>query len=412
MRQYINENTERSQYRLVIAALVILVRMCVGIIWASAGPLLPLIMQEYGTSRSTVSWYASIVSIVMVTLIVPIGIIGRKTRVKRLFAVGAFLQSAGIIAPFCSNFALLILTRALFGLGIAITIPVAAAIIVQWFDARELPLVNGLIMTFVNLGNAISLAATIPITKALYWRAPLALYGGIAFIVASSWLLLGKEQQAITLNDPNSDSKLPMTIGSVLKKKTTLLLAFSLVGPFCLSTAISSWLPTYYHEAFGMPLAKASSITALIALTGTIACLFGGILPMRIGLRRPFLVVSGLLTGLAALGCFMFNNLVIILISVLLFGVFSSLALPSIFTIPMELPDVTPRLGTVALALTLAAGNFGAFMGPLIVGYLADWTGSYLPGFVACSVLSFSLFIGGLLLPETGPRAKQRPSQL
>jgi hypothetical protein len=42
------------------------------------------------------------------------------------------------------------------------------------------------------------------------------------------------------------------------------------------------------------------------------------------------------------------------------------------------------------------------------VGYLADYTGSYLPGFIFCCVLSLSLFIGGLLLPETGPgRAKK-----
>ena len=42
----------------------------------------------------------------------------------------------------------------------------------------------------------------------------------------------------------------------------------------------------------------------------------------------------------------------------------------------------------------------------LLVGYLADMTGSYLPGFIACAVFSLSLLIAGALLPETGPKAK------
>lgn len=73
----------------------------------------------------------------------------------------------------------------------------------------------------------------------------------------------------------------------------------------------------------------------------------------------------------------------------------------------MELPGVTPRTGVVVLAMALSVGHIGSFMGPIIVGYLADLTGSYIPGFLICSVLSLSLFFGGLLIPETGPKAKK-----
>jgi cyanate permease len=52
-------------------------------------------------------------------------------------------------------------------------------------------------------------------------------------------------------------------------------------------------------------------------------------------------------------------------------------------------------------------GNLGNFIGPLIVGYLADITGSYLPGFIICAVISLSLLVAGLLLQETGPKAKK-----
>jgi MFS family permease len=97
------------------------------------------------------------------------------------------------------------------------------------------------------------------------------------------------------------------------------------------------------------------------------------------------------------------------IIALAIYGVFGVIYMPSVLTIPMELPGMTPETGSLMLAFALGAGNLGGFIGPLIVGYLTDLTGSYLPGFFICCVLSLSLFVGGLLLPETGPNAKKTP---
>ena len=61
------------------------------------------------------------------------------------------------------------------------------------------------------------------------------------------------------------------------------------------------------------------------------------------------------------------------------------------------------------VAMMLVGGNLGNFMSPLIVGYLVDVTGSYLPGFIIFIVLSYVLMIAGILLPETGPRGRVIP---
>ncbi|MBM4433260.1 MAG: MFS transporter, partial [Chloroflexi bacterium] len=230
------------------------------------------------------------------------------------------------------------------------------------------------------------------------------------------WLVLGRESQRTMSNNPEvvSDKARvpgspPLSPGKVLRQKATFLLAFSLMGAFCLFTALASWLPTYYHQVFGMSLASASSVAAILTLVGIPACIVGGIVPMRLGLRKPLVVVSGLMVGLAGLGCFMVNNPVVVSVALAVYGIFGVIYTPSVFTIPMELPDMTPQTGSLVLALALAAGNLGSFMGPLIVGYLADLTGSYLPGFLICCLLSLSLLVGGLLLPETGPRAREKP---
>jgi len=51
-------------------------------------------------------------------------------------------------------------------------------------------------------------------------------------------------------------------------------------------------------------------------------------------------------------------------------------------------------------------GYLMAFLAPLIAGALRDATGSFIPGFVIFSLLSFSLVFGGMMLKETG-KAKQ-----
>ena len=55
------------------------------------------------------------------------------------------------------------------------------------------------------------------------------------------------------------------------------------------------------------------------------------------------------------------------------------------------------------VAMMLVGGNLGNFISPLMVGYLVDVTGSYLPGFLTFIVLSYILLLAGILLPETGP---------
>ena len=108
-----------NKYRFVIATIVILVRMMHGGIWASAGPMLPLIMQDFNISRSTVSWYASIVAIMMVLFTIPIGLVGVRMGTKRVFTLGALFPAACIAAFFISNFPALLVIRALFSIGIA-----------------------------------------------------------------------------------------------------------------------------------------------------------------------------------------------------------------------------------------------------------------------------------------------------
>lgn len=403
---------ENNRYRFIIIANIILARGCIGLIWASAGPLIPFMKQEFGVSQGSAGWFASIAPLTITLLALPVGIIGIRYSPKKTFAVGAVLQAAGILALFCNSYVPLLLTRVSFAAGTVIVASIGSSIVAEWVTSRELPLVNGITMSVVNLANAVAFVATVPIAMTLSWRAPIVIYGLLALTCAIAWFIFGKDrhpERVITKVAEQSSIELKPELSTrqALTQRSTILLALAVMGSWCLGNTIGAWLPTYYHEVFNMPLEKASSITAIITGTGVIFCILGGLLPQRIGRRKPFLIIPGVFMGLSALCAVLFNNMLIIILMVIMFGIFSSLQVPSLYTIPFELPNASPRTAAITLFAIQCGGNFGNFMGPLIAGYITDLTGSYLPGFVICAVFSLSLLAAGLLLPETGPAARK-----
>jgi cyanate permease len=122
--------------------------------------------------------------------------------------------------------------------------------------------------------------------------------------------------------------------------------------------------------------------------------------------RKPFLLAPGAILGLAGIGSFLFQNEAVIYSSVIVFGFFTFLYLPVLLTIPMELEGLSESQVSVAWATMLAVASGIAIIGPITVGFLTDSFGSFVPGFMLWAVLSSGLLLVGMMVPETGPRAR------
>jgi NNP family nitrate/nitrite transporter-like MFS transporter len=375
-----------------------------GGIWASAGSLLPFIIGAYGLSSGAAAWFASISPLAIIILTAPLALFASRFSPKKFFAVGAVLQAAGLLAPLCGSYFPLLLTRACYALGAGITFPLIPALASEWFPARQVPLVNGITLSFNTLGNALAFLFTVPIATTISWKPTISIYGAGALIVAVSWIFLGKDKSKAK-NGESSDvsvvsgNRPQLTVRQALTQRSTILMSLATMGCWGLGNSLGAWLPSYYHKVFNMPLGRASSITAIMTLVGTFACIAGGILPLRVRRRRPFLM------GLFAMVAVSFNNILVIGLSIACYGFLNSIYGPTLFTIPFELYRDSPRTAALVAFTVQIAGNVGNFIAPLTVGYLTDITGSYLPGFVISASLSLLMLMAGLLLPETGEGA-------
>ncbi len=387
-----------SRYRYVIGGLTVLSNLSFGLSFPAIAPVTPLILAEYGISRGMAGLLTGSVILVMSGFTIPAGLLVGRVGLKKLIGVAWFMAAAPALSFLADSFPALLVMRMMFGLSLAVILPAFGPLLMQWFRPRELPRINSLNFAMTTAGMALSTFITAPLAEAAGWKMVLSIYGIVALMGAFLWMWLAKVQQPT-----QSGGRLSLReVWSVLRDRTTLLLAFADAGPFAQYIALTTWLPTFYYEVHGMSLGAAGSAVGLAPLSGAVALVLAGVLSMRVVRRRPFLIIPGVVGGLAGFATFLLAGSGAVYPALLLLGFGGWFYLPLLFTIPMEAPDAVPERVSLVLATIGTLGGFLSFVAPLAVGMLTDALGSYIPGFAIFAVLSWSLVVAGVMLPETG----------
>ena len=396
-----------SPYRYVIGGLTLWAHFATGLSFQSVSPVLPLITDDYGINHTTAGVLVGIVMIIHGAFGIPGGIIVGRVGVWRIYTVSWFMMGALTLMALSPGFEGLMALRIIYGLGVAAMLPATGPLIMQWFRPREVPIITSLNIACVSLGIVVSVSTAAPLADLIGWETVLGIFGAVGLAGAFAWLVWGKaREEAWEAAAPLS----PKEIWSVLKNKTIFLLGLADTACFSMYVALTGWLPTFYNEARGMSLAEAGFLTSLLPFMGIFAVLLGGFLPLRIRPRRLFFIVPGVMAGVGGLGSFLIDNTAVTYFSVILMGLGAWLYVPSLLTLPIELPGMTPQKVALAWGWIMTASGVGTFIAPLVVGIMKDSTGSFTPGFLIFGLLAWFLFVAGFLLPGTGGRKAQPPS--
>ena len=395
---------KKSRYRFVIAGIILLFNLFYSANFSVVTPVLPLIIDDYQVSRGAASFLMSGVLIIQALFVIPGGLLAAKAPLKLVFAIGCVVASAMVLTFLADHFMVLLSLRLVHALAFVLIMPATAPILMRWFSVKELPLMNSLHMTFFILGIGIGTFASGPMSSAIGWQATLMVFGAAMLVVGAVWVAFGRVPPPAAVGSVRRVSIREMARS--VRSKTILLLGLADGAAFAQNLALTTWLPTYYNEVFGMSLTKAGSIVGLVSIVGVVASLTGGFLSARLGVRKPFLVIPGAVVGLAGMGCFLFQNEVVIYTAIIALGISSFIYLPVLMTIPMELKGISEGQVAVAWATMFAVASGIAIVGPMSVGFMTDWLGSFIPGFMLWAVLSWGLLVVGLMVPETGPRAR------
>jgi cyanate permease len=395
-----DDNKKVTGYRFIILGLVMVLSFSSGLTMIPFGPITPLIIDHYGVDNRSAGLLTSIIFLVHVLLAIPASTLVGRLSLKHMITIGGLLGSISLFTFIATNnFALLLGMRVVYGSGFILLFAAIAPMVMQWFKPRELPLVNGAFIVTASAGMAGSTFVVVPLSDLLGWESAISVFGGICLIGAVLWIVFGK---AFPVPVEERPMQIMTRVLGVLRSKNTLLIAAADVGPFAFITVCLAWLPTFYHQEYGMSLIKAGNLMGIMSTAGIAALVMASILSLRLFRRRPFLIAPGILIGFAGLGTFLVGDGIALYVVLVALGFASWFYLPVLMTIPMELYPDDPRRVSLTFASLMSIGGLANFVAVPIAGALFDSTGSLVPGLTVFAVMSWSLAISGWLLPETG----------
>jgi predicted MFS family arabinose efflux permease len=303
-----------------------------------------------------------------------------------------FLVLQGLARTFLSLF----LARFFFVLCHLISTPARPLLLQQWTAPPQYALLNavGLSLHSLLLAAAISSSAWL-ITTVGSWRLVYGIQSGFLGLQTLAWWIIAREDhapvQGLThaLSEPQ-----PTPLRALRAFPQGWLLGLTMLALSATWTALVTFLPTLLLEQHGMPPARSGPLLGCLYY-GLIPCaLLGGVLDKRVQHRKLLLWVPALCNTL--FGVLITYTSAPWLLMVLLTGVgVVWIVSPVMDVLPFEFPGIRPREVAVVTSLVKTCSGLGFALGPMIVGLVAQLTGSLQMGLlVLCMMTGVGVLAG------------------
>lgn len=376
---------------LVLIAAVLTFMLAFALAFAITSPSVPAFMREFGITDVEAALLMTVLSVAAAIMSIPAGILTDRWGPRRAALLSVMLMALGwIICAVAPNYTVILLGRAVIGLGGVTFSIVAPAAIVGWFPPREL----GTAMGIWALGMPVGLAWEIPLTGYIIasygWRTAY-LVGLVFSLIALGFTALAIKPGPLLPPPKPEAGKPPVSMAEAFKSLEVWKFSVAVllvIIPFQTIMAFYLWWLT----VVGYDEVTAASVAGLIGLVGIFAAPFSGWLSDRLGGRRKLVfTISAILLGLVL---FLIPSLtpgfLAIAITVLI-GLFSFMIPPHMFSIPTVL--VRPELAGTALGIVITFFYIAGIIGPPMVASIFASYG--LSG--AAMTIAICSILGGLV---------------
>lgn len=378
----------------IVEAIVFLSYVLFAMAWVGGTASMTAIMQSMEIdSLASASFISGAVTFAKIVGTFGAAWLAVKLGIKGAFFLSSILIAIGLLTPYSPNYEILLLSRFLMGLGGAFMIVYFNPIVMQWFEAKERPMINGLNAVAFNVGTGLILWLMADINALTGgWQASLTLFSIASFLVALVWLLVKFEQPA-TGDNAQEQSEQSYSYIEGLKDKFNWAYAFTYSG-----------LLTFYICLFTFYPKAGISQSAWVIGFGIIGTFAGMIYSKKVLQRLPVIRWSGLIMSISLFALSFSQDTLIQSLAAIVLGFFIFFPITALVSIPHELPNMTSARVTVVFSLFYSISYLAATLVLWLFGRLVDINnGDYSMSLFMVSVLSLTFFIGSYFLPETNP---------
>ncbi len=345
-------------------------------------PILPILQAYFGITHAETGLLSTLPLLLFASVSPFVSVAAARYGMPRLFALGLLLISVGTFIRSYTDLHGLYGGTILLSGGIAIANVLLPSFIKGYYAHHE-GAATGAFVTLMNGMNAVMSIAIVPLTLWLGWQAALGFWSVTALVWSLLWLAF--PQQATTQQQSHSYS-----LKEVFRHSAAWWVTLYLGTQSLVYFALVTWLP-YWVLAKGMTTADAGFYAFLFQLTGLP---FSFLAPLfATGPRRQWLAVAiCILYILGFIGIFVTRGTWWLTFSVALIGIAAG-ACFSLCTLAFSLRSASPLITSRMTGLGQALGYSLAALGPVGIGILYEWVGSWPPllfaYLIACFFLTF-----------------------
>lgn len=397
-------------------AALLMVCVATGIIMLGQGvisPVLPLYAKDFGVSAAMVGASISVFGLARMLLNLPAGFLSDRFGRRLLLVGGPAITALGsFLSAAAGDIWQLLAYRFVAGAGSAMFMTGAITLVTDIATpenrGRMLSLYQGSLLLGVSIGPAVGgLTAEL-----LGLRAPFVVVGALAAL-CTVWAVRAVPEThraaAPTANlVPDADGRAPPAAGVASLRLLFTNLGFTLISLVTFSIFFTragsrqTVLALEGNEQLGLSAGALGAIFAMMALLNLATIVPAGAWADRFGRKR--VVVPSTMLAAGALGLFaVTDSLALFLVAAVLLAIGMGLGGPAPAAYAADVIPAEAR--GVGMGLYRTYSDIGIVVGPPLMGWIVDATGSYgwSLGFNAILVAACSLAFG-LFARETVPR--------
>ncbi|HLA69003.1 MAG TPA: MFS transporter [Bacteroidota bacterium] len=315
--------------------------------------------------------------------------------------------------------------RFALGLGEAGNFPASIKTVAEWFPKKERALATGIFNAGSNVGAVITPLVVPWITITYGWQWAFIVTGLLGLFWLFWWWAGYKrpedhpkvtpEELALIQSDP-PDATTPIKWRSLLPHRQTWAFAIAKFMTDPIWWMYLYWVPDFLNKSHGITLLNIGLPLVTIYVIADIGSIGGGWISSAL-IKRGWTVNRGrktamLICALAVIPIVFASQVASLWGAVLIVGLAASAHQGWSANLFTTVSDMFPRraVGSV-VGIGGMAGAVGGMVIAKVVGYILEWTGSYLPVFIiAGSMYLIALLIFHMLVPKLDPAPVEEPA--
>jgi NNP family nitrate/nitrite transporter-like MFS transporter len=356
-------------------------------VWVLNGAMAPFIAESFGLTDVQKGWLVSLPVMAGALMRFPMGLvsqyIGRKNAAQ--LEMGTIVIGLLIGSCFVQSYGGVLLMGVIIGIAGA-SFGVALSLGSGWYPPEH----KGLAMGIAGAGNSgavLSVLFAPPLAKLYGWQA---VYGLATLPLIAAMILL----QIFAKEPPDREQKSLRDYLKVLVDRDAWVFNLMYMVTFGGYIGLTSFLPTLFHDQYGIPKESIGKYSAGIIVMASILRVCGGWIADRFGGIRAIFAFGAVIVVATALASLLPPNpWVMVAILVVCFSAMGAGNGAVFQLVPLRFKSSTAVAGSLIGEVGALAGGFL----PITMGCSMTSCGTFAPGFLAGTILAAAM-LGCLLI--------------